>query len=88
MALIPRAQGTPSGSEALVLFTRFRARPQTAPSPWSSTTWVAFDSVGSLLERHGLHHFVLIMMENRSFDHYLRALDFPPGARGQRAALG
>ena len=28
-----------------------------------------------------IQHFVLVMMENRSFDHYLGALNFPPENR-------
>jgi phospholipase C len=35
-----------------------------------------------------IQHFVLIMMENRSFDHYLGALNFPPENRTDVEGLG
>ena len=35
-----------------------------------------------------IEHFVLIMMENRSFDHYLGALNFPPENREDVEGLG
>ena len=35
-----------------------------------------------------IQHFVLVMMENRSFDHYLGALNFPPENRDDVEGLG
>jgi len=35
-----------------------------------------------------IQHFVLVMMENRSFDHYLGALDLPPENRNDVEGLG
>ncbi len=35
-----------------------------------------------------IEHIVLVMMENRSFDHYLGALDLPPENRGEIDGLG
>ncbi|MBA3345303.1 MAG: hypothetical protein H0T44_08380, partial [Gemmatimonadales bacterium] len=35
-----------------------------------------------------IEHFVLVMMENRSFDHYLGALNLPPENRMDVEGLG
>ncbi|WP_369046628.1 alkaline phosphatase family protein [Sinomonas sp. P10A9] len=56
------------------------ALPGTAPSPVRSVAQAALPSP----EASGIDHIIVVMMENRSFDHFLGWL---PGANGKQAGL-
>lgn len=78
---------TPSGTATLTASPTATPSPSPSPSPSPAATATPTDPEDDPLpapERSGIEHIIVVMMENRSFDHFLGWL---PGADGRQAGL-